>query len=128
MSYENMHNSNCHMRICTTQNVIWEYVKYFDGFLRTVFNVNIEQINIIQKINSYSITYYKWDHEWPNNAWIKRVCATLQTWTAFFYILVMVMVSDICTLQSLGSLLSGKKSECVNGFSSASLIWTLSRI
>jgi len=47
---------------------------------------------------------------------------TLQTWTAFFYILVMVMVSDICTLKSLGSLLSRKVSECVSGFSSANLI------
>jgi hypothetical protein len=27
MSYDNMHNSNCHMRICTAQNVIWEYVQ-----------------------------------------------------------------------------------------------------
>ena len=66
---------------------------------------------------------YEWDHAWPNNAWIKRVCATLQTWTAFFYIL--VMVSDICTLKSLGSLSSGKVSQCVSGFSSASLIWKL---
>ena len=35
--------------------------------------------------------------------------ATLQTWTAFFYILVMAMVSNSSTLKSLGSLLSGKR-------------------
>jgi hypothetical protein len=34
---------------------------------------------------------------------------TLQTWTAFFYILVMVMASNISTLKSLGTLLSEKR-------------------
>lgn len=50
--------------------------------------------------------------------------ATLQTWTAFFYILVMAMVSNISTLNSLGSLLSGKASQFVSGFSIVSLIAT----
>ena len=48
--------------------------------------------------------------------------ATLQTWTIFFYILVIVMVSNISTLKSLGSLLSEKVSQFVSVFSSASLI------
>jgi hypothetical protein len=37
--------------------------------------------------------------------------AKLQTWKAFFYILVMVMDSNISTLKSSGSLLSEKDSQ-----------------
>jgi hypothetical protein len=37
--------------------------------------------------------------------------ATLQTWKAFFYILVMVMDNNISTLKSSGSLLSEKASQ-----------------